>query len=106
MIFLWCWTGLFTATVLPIGIAMLRGWAPRRARARWSRARLKVHGAALLVMYVAALVHPVFRLSGVPRDDTDFFVSLLSPALIFLALGLQAGAGLSDWFNRRELERG
>lgn len=36
---------------------------------------------------------------GVPRDDTDIFVSLFSPALIFLSLDLQAGVGLSDWFK-------
>lgn len=47
-VFLWCRTGLFTSVLLPLGVAMLRGRAPRRARTRWSPARIRVQGGAAL----------------------------------------------------------
>lgn len=99
-LFLWCWTGLFTTTVLPLSVAALRGWAPRRTRGRVSRARTRVQGVSLLVLYAAAMVHPLFRLADVPREDADFFLPILFPALMFLAMGLQAGAALHDRFSR------
>ncbi|MEU1896100.1 hypothetical protein [Streptomyces pristinaespiralis] len=99
-IFLWCWTGLLTMTVLPFAVAAMRGWAPRRTRGRQPRARLQVQGVSLLVLYVAAMLHPVFRIAGILREDTDFFLPILFAALMFLAMGLQGGAALNDWFNR------
>jgi len=103
--FLWCWIALFTTTVLPFGIAALCGWAPRWTSRRWSRARIQVQGVSLLVLYVAALAHPVFRLSGTPGEDADFLLTATVPALMFLAMGLQGGAGLLDWLNRRHAAR-
>ncbi|MFG2758058.1 hypothetical protein [Streptomyces wuyuanensis] len=99
-IFMWCWIGLFTTTVLPFAVAALRGWAPRWGWGRRPRARIQVQGVSLLVLYVAAMAHPVFWLSGIPREDADFFLPVLSPGLMLLAVGLQAGAALNDWFGR------
>lgn len=100
-VFLWCWIGLFTVVLLPLGIAMLRGWAPRRARTRWSPARIRVHGVSALVLYVGAVVPAVAELAGMPREAADILRSATSPQLLFLSLGLQGGAALTDWFGRR-----
>ncbi|MEU2915875.1 hypothetical protein ACFYM3_26605 [Streptomyces massasporeus] len=101
VVFLWCWIGVFTAVLLPLGIAMLRGWAPKRARARWSPARIRVQGVSALVLYVGGLVPPVAELAGMPGEAADILRSATSPHLLFLSLGLQAGAALTDWFGRR-----
>ncbi|MFE3323797.1 hypothetical protein [Streptomyces sp. NPDC059176] len=103
--FFWCWIALFTVTALPFGIATLCGWAPQRTRRHWSAPRIRVQGLSLLVLYVAATLHPVVRLSGAPSEDAGFFANSAVPPLIFLALGLQAGAGLHDWFGRRRAPR-
>ncbi|WNZ09868.1 hypothetical protein [Streptomyces sp. 11x1] len=100
-VFLWCWIGLFTAVLLPLGIAMLRGWAPRRARTRWSPARTRVQGVAVLVLYGGGVVPAVADLAAMPREAADLLLSATSPHLVFLSLGLQGGAALSDWFGRR-----
>lgn len=100
-VFLWCWIGLFTAVLLPLGIAMLRGWAPKRARARWSPARIRVQGVSTLVLYVGGLVPAVADLAGMSREAADILQSATTPHLLFLSLGLQGGAALSDWFGRR-----
>lgn len=100
-VFLWCWIGLFTAVLLPLGIAMLRGWAPRRARARWSPARIRVQGVAVLLLYVGGLVPAVAELSGMPPEAADLLLAATAPHLLFLSLGLQGGAALTDWFGRR-----
>jgi hypothetical protein len=99
-IFLWCWMGLLTTTVLPFAVAAARGWVPRWTRGRRTRARIQVQGVSLLVLYVAAMVHPVVRLSDVPREVADLFLPVLFPAVLFLALGLQGGAALTEWFGR------
>ncbi|MCK8433552.1 hypothetical protein G3I77_11025 [Streptomyces sp. D2-8] len=101
VVFLWCWIGLFTAVLLPLGIAMLRGWAPNRARTRWSPARIRVQGVSALVMYVGGLVPAVADLAVMPREAADILLSATAPHLVFLSLGLQGGAALSDWFGRR-----
>lgn len=101
VVFLWCWIGLFTAVLLPLGIAMLRGWAPKRARTRWSPARIRVQGVSALVLYVGGLVPAVADLAGMPSEAADILLSATAPHLMFLSLGLQGGAALSDWFGRR-----
>ncbi|MFJ7178343.1 hypothetical protein ACIQXA_18485 [Streptomyces massasporeus] len=101
MVFQWCWIGLFSAVLLPLGIAMLRGWAPSRARARWSPARIRVQGVSALVLYVGGLVPAVAELTGMPREAADILLAATAPHLVFLSLGLQGGAALSDWFGRR-----
>lgn len=101
MVFLWCWIGLFTAVLLPLGIAMLRGWAPKRARTRWSPARIRVQGVSALVLYVGGLVPAVADLAGMPSEAADILLSATAPHLMFLSFGLQGGAALSDWFGRR-----
>ncbi|MET9134596.1 hypothetical protein [Streptomyces antibioticus] len=100
-VFLWCWIGLFTAVLLPFGIAMLRGWAPKRVRARYSPARIRVNGVAALLLCVGGLVPPVAELAGLPREAAGILLSAITPQLVFLSLGLQGGAALSDWFTRR-----
>ncbi|MFE7763867.1 hypothetical protein [Streptomyces sp. NPDC057438] len=100
-VFLWCWIGLFTGVLLPLGIAMLRGGAPRRARTRWSPARTRVQGVAVLVLYGGGMVPAVADLAGMLREAADILLSATSPHLLFLILGLQGGAALSDWFGRR-----
>ncbi|WP_405527449.1 hypothetical protein OG426_34080 [Streptomyces canus] len=67
VVFLWCWIGLFTPVLLPLGIAMLRVWAPKKARVRWSPARIRVQGVSALVLYVGGLVPAVAELAGMPR---------------------------------------
>ncbi|MFK4691165.1 hypothetical protein [Streptomyces pristinaespiralis] len=104
-LYLWCWIALCTVTALPFGIAALCGWAPQRTRRRSSQACTRVRGLSLLILYVAAMLHPVLRLSEESPEDADFLLSAPVPALIFLALGLQGGAGLHDWFSRRQAAR-
>ncbi|MDW4911252.1 hypothetical protein RB628_39660 [Streptomyces sp. ADMS] len=101
VVFLWCWVGLFTVVLLPLGIAMLRGWAPKRARTRWSPARIRVQGVSVLVLYVGGMVPPVAELAGMPGEAADLLRSATTPHLLFLSLGLQGGAALTDWFGRR-----
>ncbi|GEC10014.1 hypothetical protein SSP24_76690 [Streptomyces spinoverrucosus] len=100
-VFLWCWIGLFTAVLLPLGIAMLRGWAPKRARTQWSPARIRVQGVSALVLYGGGLLPAVADLTAMPREAADLLLSMTTPHLVFLSLGLQGGAALSDWFGRR-----
>ncbi|MGW3730239.1 hypothetical protein [Streptomyces sp. NPDC000851] len=100
-VFLWCWIGLFTAVLLSLGIAMLRGWAPRRARTQRSPARIRVQGVSVLVLYVGGLVPAVADLASMPREAAHILLSATTPHLLFLSLGLQGGAALSDWFGRR-----
>ncbi|KUO21332.1 hypothetical protein [Streptomyces dysideae] len=104
-VFLWCWIGLFTAVLLPLGIAMLRGWAPKRARRQWSPARIRVQGVAVLVLYVGGLVRAVAELAGMPSEAADLLLFATGPQLVFLSLGLQGGAALTDWFGRRTQPR-
>jgi hypothetical protein len=101
-IFLWCWMGLLTTTVLPLAVAAMRGWMPRWTRGRRTRARTQVQGVSLLVLYVGGMLHSVVRLSDVPREVADLFLPALFPALMFLALGLQGGAALTEWFGRAQ----
>lgn len=100
-ILFWCWIALFTSTALPFGVATLCGWAPQRTRRHWSVTRTRVQGLSLLILYVAAMLHPVVRLSGATPGDAGIFLNAAIPALIFLSLGLQGGAGLHGWCSRR-----
>ncbi|MGC9538313.1 hypothetical protein [Streptomyces sp. UG1] len=101
VVFLWISIGLFTLVLLPFGIAMLRGWSPMRVRARCSPARIRVNGVAALVLWVGGLVPLVAGLAGLPREAASTLLAAITPPLVFLSLGLQLGAALSDWFARR-----
>jgi hypothetical protein len=46
--------------------------APQRTRRHWSVVRSRVQGLSLLILYVAAMLHPVARLSGTTPEDGGF----------------------------------
>ncbi|MGW5345084.1 hypothetical protein [Streptomyces sp. NPDC004050] len=58
----WILLILFSLTLLPAGIALLAGWAPRGLRT--DRMPLRSQGAALLLIYATVPVNTAPRLAG------------------------------------------
>ncbi|MER6996633.1 hypothetical protein [Streptomyces sp. NPDC000410] len=95
------WIVLCTAGLVPIGIASLRGWAPRWARdcgARVTRAR----GIAAFTLYAGSLTPAVLSLAGVPGDELVPLRIAAGPLLILAATVLVLWASVTD---RREASR-
>ncbi|MFE7897232.1 hypothetical protein ACFU3E_06780 [Streptomyces sp. NPDC057424] len=53
------------------------------------------------MLYVGGLVPAVADLAVMPREAAGILLAATAPHLVFLSLGLQGGAALSDWFGRR-----
>ncbi|WP_340377611.1 hypothetical protein U5640_22740 [Streptomyces sp. SS7] len=98
-VFLWAWLIGWSAFVLPLSIASLRGWAPRRVRRRTTPWSIRVRGVALLVMWLGGLV-PLARWGGLVDGDAVFLVSLAQVGLLLFAAGLISGSQLGDRFRR------
>lgn len=103
--FHWIWAGTWTVLLLPCAVALTCGWVPGWLRRRAALGDIRVRGVAGLVMYVSALVPAVTALSDMHPADADLVRTLLSPSLLFLALGLVAGSGLRARFDRRAAAR-
>lgn len=97
--FLWLWPIGWSAFVLPLSIASLRGWAPKRVRSRTTPWGIRVRGVAMLVMWLGGLV-PLARWSGLVGEDATFLVWLAQVGLLLFAAGLISGSQLGDRFRR------
>ncbi|WP_327312668.1 hypothetical protein [Streptomyces sp. NBC_01235] len=98
--FLWLWLIGWSAFVLPLSVASLRGWAPRRVRSRTTPWGIRVRGVALLVMWVGGLVVPLGRWGGLVGEDAMFLMPGVEVGLLLFAAGLIAGSQLGDRFRR------
>ena len=99
--FLWAWLIGWSAFVLPLSIASLRGWAPRRVRSRTTPWGIRVRGVALLVMWVGGLVVPLGRWGGLVGEEAMFLLPAVQAGLMLFAAGLISGSQLGDPFRRR-----
>ncbi|MEV7891889.1 hypothetical protein ACWD3I_47765 [Streptomyces sp. NPDC002817] len=99
--FLWLWLICWSAFVLPLAIASLRGWAPKWARPRTTAWGTRVRGVALLVIWVGGLVVPLLQWSGLDSKDAAFFGSIAQVGFLMFAAGLIGGSQLGEWFYRR-----
>ncbi|MFF6996085.1 hypothetical protein ACFY93_14235 [Streptomyces sp. NPDC008313] len=99
--FLWAWLIGWSAFVLPLSIASLRGWAPRRVRSRTTPWSIRVRGVALLVMWVGGLVVPLGRWGGLVDEEAMFLLPAAQAGLMLFAAGLISGSQLGDRFRRR-----
>ncbi len=100
-LFPWLWLIGWSAFALPLAIASLRGWAPRRVRRRTSPWGICVRGVALLVIRIGGLVVPMLRFSGLDTEDATFFGSMMEVGVLMFAAGLIGGSQLSERFYRR-----
>ncbi|MGW2703897.1 hypothetical protein [Streptomyces sp. NPDC001340] len=64
MILHWFFLSLFSLTLLPAGLALVRGRVPRRLRHRL--APMRPRGWALLALYAVAPLNTIPRLAGAP----------------------------------------
>lgn len=101
MVFVWLWLIGWSAFALPLAIALLRGWAPKRVRSRTSPWGLRVRGVAVLVLWLGGLTGPLLRWSGLDSEDAGFLASAAQDGLLIFAGGLVAGSQLGEWFYRR-----
>lgn len=98
--FLWAWLIGWSAFVLPLSIASLRGWAPKRVRSRTTPWGIRVRGVAMLVMWVGGLVVPLGRWGGLVGKDAMLLLPVVEASLLLFAAGLIAGSQLGDRFRR------
>jgi hypothetical protein len=101
VVFLWFWLIGWSAFVLPLAVALLRGWAPKRVRSRTSPWSIRVRGVALLVLWFGGLTGPLLRWSDLDSGDAGFLTSVAQGGLLMFAGGLVAGSQLGEWFYRR-----
>lgn len=99
--FLWLWLIGWSAFALPLAVASLRGWAPKRVRSRTSPWSIRVRGVALLVLWLGGLTGPLLRWSDLDSADARFLASVVQGGLLMFAGGLVAGSQLGEWFYRR-----
>ncbi|MFB6560387.1 MULTISPECIES: hypothetical protein [unclassified Streptomyces] len=97
----WQWIGLalFTLTLLPAGSAMLADRVPRTWRGRLAPVRPR--GAALLLIYAAAPVNAIPRLTGA-APDTALMCTAVGGAL---AVGGCLVLGFATHWPRRSPRR-
>lgn len=101
VVFLWLWLIGWSAFALPLAIASLRGWAPKRVRHRTSPWGIRVRGVALLVLWLGGLTGPLLRWSDLDTEDAGFLASVVQFGFLMFAGGLMAGSQLGEWFYRR-----
>ncbi|MFG2836970.1 hypothetical protein ACGFYE_18430 [Streptomyces zaomyceticus] len=80
---------------MPIGIASLRGWAPRWARDSSTRVT-KARGIAAFALYAGSLTPAVLSLAGVPGDELIPLRIAAGPLLILAATVLVVWASVTD----------
>lgn len=103
--FAWIWVVVWSALVLPLAAASLRGWAPERARARTSRRAVRARGLALLLIWVSGLVGPVIWRSSWQADEVLISATAVQGALLLLAGGLVAGSQVATHLRRSHPEQ-
>ncbi|MFJ5708396.1 hypothetical protein [Streptomyces sp. NPDC093105] len=81
------WIFLCTATLLPLGIAYLRGWTPGRSRGSDPRAT-RARGVAALALYGSSMTPAVLSLAGIPGDELLALRITAGPILILTAVAL------------------
>ncbi|WP_432044225.1 hypothetical protein [Streptomyces cadmiisoli] len=101
MKFLWLWLIGWPAFALPVAVASLQGWAPKRVRSRTSPWSIRVRGVALLVIWLGGLTCALLRWSGLDSRGRKFLASVAQGGLLVFAGGLVAGSPLGEWFYRR-----
>ncbi|MFF8536952.1 hypothetical protein ACF07B_34175 [Streptomyces sp. NPDC015532] len=101
--FVWLWIAVWSAFVLPLSIASLRGWAPKRVRNRTSPWGIRVRGVAMLVMWTGGMIAPLLHWTSLNGDDTLFLATVIQVGLLMLAIGLIGGSQLGDRFHRRTM---
>ncbi|WNZ07031.1 hypothetical protein [Streptomyces sp. 11x1] len=102
--FLWLWLIGWSAFALPVAVASLRGWAPKRVRRRTSPWAIRVRGVALLVIWLGGLTGPLLRWSDLDSADASLLASVVQGGLLVFAGGLVAGSQLGEWFYRRAVQ--
>ncbi|WP_405638843.1 hypothetical protein [Streptomyces sp. NBC_00019] len=102
--FLWLWLTGWSACVLPLAIASLRGWAPKSVRRRTAPWGIRVRGVALLVIWAGGLIVPLLWRSGLDTQDAAFFGAIVQVGLLMFAAGLMSGSWLGEWFYRRAVQ--
>ncbi|MGW3413133.1 hypothetical protein [Streptomyces sp. NPDC000888] len=97
------WLGLigWSAVVLPLAIASLRGWAPKSVRRRTTPWGIRVRGVALLVIWGGGLIVPLLWRSGLDAEDAAFLGAVVQVGFLMFAAGLMSGSWLGEWFYRR-----
>ena len=91
----------YCAFALPLAIAALRGWAPRRVRRRTAPWVIRVRGVALLVLWASAMVVPLARQLGADSEDSAFLTFSAQFGLMMFAAGLVCGAQAGERFSRQ-----
>ncbi|MDX3528169.1 hypothetical protein P1P75_17435 [Streptomyces sp. ID05-39B] len=91
----------YCAFALPLAIAALRGWAPRRVRRRTAPWVIRVRGVALLVLWASAMVVPLARQLGADSEDSTFLTFSAQFGLMMFAAGLVCGAQAGERFSRQ-----
>ncbi|MFI8323862.1 hypothetical protein [Streptomyces sp. NPDC085529] len=81
--------------MVPLGIAYLRGWAPRWTPGSTRRAA-RARGAAALALYAGAMTPAVLGLAGVPADRLLPLRIVAGPCLTLVAIGLTLWAYAVD----------
>ncbi|MEV6163314.1 hypothetical protein AB0L71_15535 [Streptomyces sp. NPDC052052] len=89
MTFYWVWIAAYTAVLLPLAIASLRGWSPRWVGDRSVRAA-RARGVAACAIYASGLAPAVMGLAGVPDDGMLALRIAAGPCLLLGALALVA----------------
>lgn len=100
--FPWVWLITWSVFVVPLAVASLRGWAPRRVRSRTSPWGIRVRGVAMLVIWVGGLL-PLLRWSGLLGREAAFFLTIVQAGSFMLAAGLISGSQLNEFFRRRAM---
>ena len=91
----------YSAFALPLAIAALRGWAPRRMRRRTAPWVIRVRGVALLVLWASATVVPLARRLGAGSEDSTFLTFPAQFGLMMFAAGLMCGAQVGERFSQQ-----
>ncbi|MGW4051389.1 hypothetical protein ACWENA_11205 [Streptomyces sp. NPDC004779] len=86
---------------MPLGIAYLRGWSPRRSRGSDPRAT-RARGIAALALYGSSLTPAVLSLVGVQADELLAIRITARPILMLTAIALILWAHAAE---RRSADR-
>ena len=97
------WVIGWSVLVLPVSVAVLLGWVPRRVRRRVSPWGIRVRGAALLVFWASGMVVPLARWGGLDAEDRTFLAVPAQFGLMMFGAGLICGSELGEWFYRQAM---
>ncbi|MFI6012603.1 hypothetical protein ACIBAG_27945 [Streptomyces sp. NPDC051243] len=100
----WLWVLGWSALALPLAIASLRGWAPKRVRRHVSPWGIRVRGIALLVFWASGMVVPLARWAGLDSEDSTFLTFPAQFGLMMFGAGLMCGSQLGERFHRQAMQ--